>query len=74
MADATWKTYRHRKTGLVKAYHPRVASVDPNLVEVPEGTKPLTPALIPREKAAGQIAAQKDTSDEGKLLDDKTKE
>ncbi|WP_406245796.1 hypothetical protein ACI7YT_12200 [Microbacterium sp. M] len=74
MADATWRLYRHRLTGLVKSYHPRVALADPNLIEVPEGSKPLAYTTIPREAIDALRNAQEDESAEGDLLDDETEE
>lgn len=48
MAIEPTRTYRHTVSGQIGHYHPRVASADPHLIEVPEGTKPLAYTPIPQ--------------------------
>ncbi|WP_217182698.1 hypothetical protein [Streptomyces sp. AC495_CC817] len=63
MADK--RTYRHRKTGLIGEYDPRVALAHPDLIEVEPGTKPLAYTPIPREAVDAYLASRADKSDEG---------
>ncbi|MDF2506257.1 MAG: hypothetical protein K0Q52_116 [Microbacterium sp.] len=43
------RSFRDTLTGATADMHPRVAAVFPNLVEVPEGTKPLAYTPIPQD-------------------------
>lgn len=58
----SWRNYRHSKTGLLIRLHPRVAAVDPNLVEVADDAKPLAYTPIPAE-AVEKVRASKKTAD-----------
>lgn len=52
------RTYRHKVSGRVGEYDPRVALADPNLVEVPAGAKPLAYTPIPQEAVEAHLALQ----------------
>lgn len=58
------RTYRHRLTGIVAAYHPRVASADQNLIEVADGAKPLAYLPIPQAAIEDYLAVTDDVDDE----------
>lgn len=53
------RTYRHSVTGLTAQYHPRVASADPHLIEVREGSKPLAYMPIP-QAAIEELRSERD--------------
>lgn len=63
MTDS-WRNYRHSLTGLVQRYHPRVASADPNLIEVGEDAKPLAFTPIPAEAVEDYLASRIDDAAE----------
>lgn len=60
-----WATYRHKVSGQIGTYPTRLGDSDPNLVEVPEDTKPLAFTPIPREAVDAVLASREDKSDEG---------
>jgi hypothetical protein len=49
------RTYRHAKTGVVGEYPEAMAEMYPDLVEVPEGTKPLAYTPLDSEAVAAVL-------------------
>lgn len=68
------RTYRHKVTGLIGRYDPRVALAHPYLVEVADDAKPFALMPIPREAVEALRAKSKKKSDGDAPRDEKEEE
>jgi len=61
---ATYRTYRDRRTGIVREYPAALAAVFPNLEEVEPGTKPLAYVPIPHSVVEEYLASASEPDDD----------